>query len=128
VLGIPGIANKKTTTALAFLGLFLAGAVAGHIAWPLAGLYLGLSGLSFVAYAIDKRAARRRRRRTPESTLHTLAICGGWPGAIVAQETLRHKTHKPAFRRWFWLTVLANIAALGTLLLAQHGEPLRAWL
>ena len=31
-------------------------------------------------------------------------------GAL-AQQTLRHKSAKPAFRRIFWLTVVVNVAA-----------------
>lgn len=110
--------RKKTLAALIFLGLIVVAALAGRIPWPLAGLYLAMSTISVAAYAIDKRAARRQRRRTPESTLHTLAICGGWPGAVLAQEALRHKTRKTAFRRLFWLTVVVNLAALAGLLLA----------
>ena len=69
----------------------------------------------------DKAAARQGRWRTPESTLHTLALVGGWPGALVAQRVFRHKTTKQPFRTIFWFTVVANCAALAWLLL---GHPL----
>jgi uncharacterized membrane protein YsdA (DUF1294 family) len=36
-------------------------------------------------------------------------LVGGWPGAIVAQQMLRHKTSKVSFRVAFWLTVLVNV-------------------
>lgn len=114
------MARQRTSVALLFIGLIVAAALTGRIAWGLAGLYLGMSAISFVAYAVDKHAARRQRRRTPESTLHTLAICGGWPGALLAQEVLRHKTRKTAFRRVFWLTVVVNVAVLAGLLLAPN--------
>ena len=75
-------------------------------------LYLAASLICFMTYQADKSAARRGRRRTSESTLHFLALTGGWPGAIVAQQFLRHKTTKASFRATFWVTVLANVALL----------------
>lgn len=47
--------------------------------------------------------------RTQESTLHGLSLIGGWPGALIAQQSLRHKTRKEEFRFVFWLTVVINI-------------------
>ncbi|MGB5290520.1 MAG: cold shock and DUF1294 domain-containing protein [Lysobacterales bacterium] len=61
-------------------------------------LYLAASGFTFLVYAKDKWAARRGRWRTKESTLHTLALIGGWPGAVIAQQLLRHKSRKDAFQ------------------------------
>ena len=73
---------------------------------------LVLSVLLFAVYWQDKRAAQAGRWRTPESTLHLLALLGGWPGAALAQHWLRHKSAKPGFRRMFWVTVLLNLLAL----------------
>jgi len=73
--------------------------------------YLLASAVAFVGYGLDKVAARERRRRTPEATLHFLGLIGGWPGALVAQQLLRHKTSKPGFIAVFWLTVALNVAA-----------------
>jgi len=73
-------------------------------------LYAGASVLCFVLYAVDKGAARAGRDRIPESTLLGLGLVGGWPGALVAQQALRHKTVKRAFRIRFWLSVVANVA------------------
>ena len=77
----------------------------------IAAAYAGMSLLTFIIYAIDKAAARAQRRRTPESTLHLLALACGWPGALLAQQWLRHKSSKARFRGVFWLTVVANVAA-----------------
>ncbi|UYO74221.1 DUF1294 domain-containing protein [Halomonas qinghailakensis] len=65
---------------------------------------------------MDKRAAVKRRRRVSEKTLHLMALAGGWPGAWLAQQRLRHKTQKTRFRRLFWVTVVLNVAALSGLL------------
>lgn len=92
-------------------------AIAGQ-SWLLAlpAVYLAASMLAFLAYALDKSAARNRRWRIPERHLHLLSLLGGWPGAWAAQQLLRHKTSKRAFQRVFWTTVLVNCAALSYLL------------
>ena len=74
-------------------------------------LYLGASLITFLAYAMDKAAAARRAQRISEKTLHLLALAGGWPGALLAQQFLRHKSTKVEFRSVFWATVLVNVGA-----------------
>ena len=71
-----------------------------------------LSVVAFLMYRADKSAATQGRRRTPESTLHTVDIVGGWPGALVARRVFRHKTVKQPFRSIFWVTAVANCVAL----------------
>jgi uncharacterized membrane protein YsdA (DUF1294 family)/cold shock CspA family protein len=71
-------------------------------------LYLVASLLTFIMYALDKSAAKTGAWRTQESTLHLLSLVGGWPGALIAQQTLRHKTRKQSFRSIFWVTVVLN--------------------
>jgi uncharacterized membrane protein YsdA (DUF1294 family) len=83
-------------------------------AWP--GLmYAGASAVCFIFYAIDKSAAKAGRWRTPESTLLLLGLCCGWPGAILAQQWLRHKTSKHCFQLAFWATVAVNLAVFAWL-------------
>ncbi len=79
---------------------------------PILLAYLGLSATTFVAYALDKRAAMTGQWRISENTLHLLALAGGWPGAMLGQRLLRHKTSKRSFLRVYWLTVLLNLALL----------------
>ncbi|HAT30975.1 MAG TPA: DUF1294 domain-containing protein [Janthinobacterium sp.] len=97
---------------LALFGILYAGAT---LAWDVpalaAALYLALSLLCFGAYALDKSAAKAGRRRTPESTLLLLGLAGGWPGAVLAQQWLRHKSSKVSFRFKFWISVALNCAA-----------------
>jgi uncharacterized membrane protein YsdA (DUF1294 family) len=88
--------------------------------WPALGwvalVYLVGSVVAFVMYAVDKAAAQHRgQRRIPERTLLMIAAVGGWPGSIVAQQTLRHKTRKQSFRRAFWATVVLNLVVLAAL-------------
>ena len=86
----------------------MSGILPNYVLWWL----LGVSVMSFVMYAKDKAAAKKSSQRTPESTLHTLALVGGWPGALFAQELLRHKSRKKSFRTVFWVTVFLNVVAL----------------
>ena len=76
------------------------------------GAYLLVSMITFIAYAIDKSAAQAGRWRTSEASLHMLALLGGWPGALLAQQILRHKSSKGSFRVTLWFTVLVNCAGL----------------
>jgi uncharacterized membrane protein YsdA (DUF1294 family) len=71
-------------------------------------------------YGDDKSAAEQGRWRTSESTLHTIAPMGGWPGALLARRTFRHKTTKQAFRTIFWSTVIANCVALAWFVYEAH--------
>jgi uncharacterized membrane protein YsdA (DUF1294 family) len=96
-----------------------------NLKWALASWwaisYLALSLLSLLIYAIDKSAARAGRQRIPENSLHVVALLGGWPGALLAQQWLRHKSSKLSFRIVCWCTVVLNIAVfmlLNTPLLA----------
>ena len=82
------------------------------------GAYMTMSMATYIVYWGDKRAARLGRSRVPERTLHLLSLACGWPGALLARQTLRHKSAKPVFSRIFWLTVILNW--LGFTLLALH--------
>ncbi|MBC7836101.1 MAG: DUF1294 domain-containing protein [Phycisphaerales bacterium] len=70
------------------------------------------SVVAFAAYGLDKRAACRDRRRTPERALHGMSLLGGWPGALVAMRVFRHKRQKAAFARVFWVTVAVHVAVV----------------
>jgi uncharacterized membrane protein YsdA (DUF1294 family)/cold shock CspA family protein len=74
-------------------------------------VYVGLSLLSLLAYAIDKSAAVGGRWRSSEQSLLLLGLVGGWPGGLIAQKLLRHKVSKASFQTAFWGTVALNVAA-----------------
>lgn len=87
-------------------------AIAGRL-YPWVPAWYALASLvAFLAYWLDKADAQRGRWRTPERALQTLALVGGWPGAWIAQQVLRHKTRKPSFQATFWACVVLNLAAL----------------
>jgi uncharacterized membrane protein YsdA (DUF1294 family) len=77
--------------------------------------YIVASVVTFAVYAADKSAARRGSWRTPETTLHLLSVLGGWPGALLAQRMLHHKSFKRSFQLVFWLTVAVNCSIVALL-------------
>ena len=109
-------AQRSSTPAILFATLFLTAigvsVVTGNLSEKLLFGYVVLSVVTFVAYAVDKSAAQRGAWRTSEGTLLILGLAGGWPGALIAQEKLRHKSKKTSFRAAFWFTVLVNSVAL----------------
>jgi uncharacterized membrane protein YsdA (DUF1294 family)/cold shock CspA family protein len=101
----------------AFLLVFLIVTILWRIPNWVAGLYLAASVVCFITYAIDKSAAMAGRWRVSESTLILLGLVCGWPGAIIAQQILRHKSNKASFRSAFWGSVVLNV--LGFLALSS---------
>ena len=93
-----------------------------NLSFYILAIYFGLSLLTFFIYAGDKSAAEARRWRTSENTLHLFALLGGWPGALLAQNWLRHKSKKTSFQAMFWLTVILNCSALYFIL--KNGDAL----
>jgi uncharacterized membrane protein YsdA (DUF1294 family) len=112
----------------AFIGIVGVSVLAGKLPPLVLGLYLVSSAVAFAAYAVDKAAARNNLPRTRESTLHLFSLAGGWPGALFAQRTFRHKSKKPSFQMVFWSTAVINCSILGWLLLSSGANALRALL
>lgn len=48
-----------------------------------------------------------------------------WAGALIAQQTLRHKSKETSFRTVFWITVLINCEALAWLHTESGQETVR---
>jgi len=69
------------------------------------GCAVGLSIIGFLMYWLDKLRARHGQWRVAETTLHLVALCGGWAGAFLAQRHFRHKTGKLRFQLIFWMIV-----------------------
>jgi uncharacterized membrane protein YsdA (DUF1294 family)/cold shock CspA family protein len=120
--------NFPPLFAVLFLAFIAAMVFAGRLPYAVLWLYLGASLIAFVAYAFDKSAAIDARWRTQESTLHLLGLIGGWPGALAAQQLLRHKSRKVSFQAVFWVTVAVNSCGFGWLLTAAGTDALRAFI
>lgn len=79
-------------------------------ATSLLGLYFFWSPIAFGVYLRDKRLAVAGSRRVPERNLHFLEIVGGWPGALLAQRLLRHKSRKHGYQFVYWSIVFVHCA------------------
>lgn len=123
-----GQSNVSLMLTVAFLVFVAGSAFAGKLPTAVAWFYLAASLVAFVAYALDKSAARSDQWRTKESTLHLFALAGGWPGALAAQRLLRHKSRKQSFQIVFWATVILNCCALAWFFSESGAEALRSML
>ena len=111
--GSSGYSRIPPLFACGFLLLVAAAALSGKLPKVVLALYLAASVITFFAYAVDKSAAMNKRWRTQESTLQLFALLGGWPGALMAQRLLRHKSKKTSFQAVFWSVVVINCGVLG---------------
>lgn len=108
--------KKRLFVGVGFYLVLILLAAMHKLSWLVVGWYAVLGLVTYLMYAKDKAAAQRNEWRTPESTLHLLSVFGGWVGAMVAQNYLRHKSQKVDFRMTYYLTVLINLAGLLVLL------------
>ena len=108
-----GVRNVRLKLLVLGVLCLLPGLGAAQMAWndqswlPLA-LYPAVSLISLLLYWQDKQQARTQTWRTPENVLHASELCGGWPGALVAQQLFRHKTRKVSYQLVFWGIVLLH--------------------
>ena len=101
----------RKTISIAFFVVLILAVVAKSTPVFVLVAYAVMSAITYLIYASDKSAALHKEWRTQESTLHLLSFACGWPGALIAQDRLRHKSRKTDFQFTFWITVAANIAA-----------------
>ena len=110
----PAAAPRDDGRVLLLIPAFACLVLIVHLMWHLPnwfwGAYSAMSTATFIVYWLDKRASVRGGWRVAEGTLHWLSLACGWPGALLAQHLLRHKSAKQKFRRIYWLTVAVNIA------------------
>jgi uncharacterized membrane protein YsdA (DUF1294 family) len=106
-----------------FVVIYIIVAILWHPPYWVLFLYLGTSLLCILIYSADKSAAAEGRWRVSESALLLLGLAGGWPGAILAQRLLHHKTRKRSFQSAFAGSVVVNILAFVIL-----SSPFLAWL
>ena len=112
--------------AACFLAIVGISVFSGKMPLLILGLYIMASLATFLWYAKDKSAARKGAWRTPESTLHLMSLVGGWPGALIAHQMLRHKSKKQPFRLIFWITVMLNCGAFTWLFTPEGAETLHS--
>ena len=114
--------------ALFFIALAVLTYVVPLIPQFIIALYAVASVITFIAYAADKAAAKKGGWRTAEAKLHSLSLLGGWPGALLAQQTLRHKSSKEEFQGVYKSTAILNIAVTAWRLTPRGPELTMAFL
>ena len=112
-----GLATKGwETSSIVALFIFAISYLVLTAVWNLSiyvgAAYLGMSIVCAGFYWHDKASAQRGEWRTSEDALIIMGVFCGWPGAIVAQQLLRHKTTKQSFRVMHWISVTFNLAIL----------------
>ena len=80
--------------------------------------------ISFAAYGIDKRKARKDKWRIPESTLLMLAFIGGALGALAGMMVFHPKTKHWKFKILVPLFLLLQLALAVWLMYRSMAQPL----
>lgn len=73
-------------------------------------IYLFMSLVCFILFFIDKKRSETNGWRIREYYLHLVELLGGWPGALLGQKFIRHKTKKISYRIILWLIILVHAA------------------
>lgn len=83
-------------------------------------IYLILINLiTFLAMYIDKRKAKKGKRRIPEKTLFIFVGLGGGIGGILGMYLFRHKTKKTRFVIGFPAIVIFEVLVVIAILVAN---------
>ncbi|MCK4587986.1 MAG: DUF1294 domain-containing protein [Gammaproteobacteria bacterium] len=90
-------------------------------------VFISSSVLTYIAYSKDKSAAINGEWRVSENTLHLFSVLCGWPGAIIAQQKLRHKTKKTSFLIIFWIALFVNVGVFSWLHTQQGSSVLHSY-
>ena len=75
--------------------------------------------ITFLAMYIDKRKAKKGKRRIPEKTLFVLVGLGGGIGGILAMYLFRHKTKKTRFVIGFPAILIFEVLVVIAILVAN---------
>ncbi len=73
---------------------------------PLFAYLIAINASTFLLYGYDKLIAPTKLLRIPEWNLHGVALLGGSPAGLLAQQFFRHKSIKGSFQLVYWLIVL----------------------
>ncbi len=74
--------------------------------------FLLINIVSYIVMTLDKKRAKKEKKRIPENVLFTLAILGGGLGAIISMKRHVHKTKKKSFTIGMPITATLNILTL----------------
>lgn len=78
----------------------------------LAYYLIAMNFAAFAMFGIDKARSEAGEWRIRESTLLTLALFGGLPGALAGRSLFRHKTRKRSFNEALRLVMVLYLLAM----------------
>jgi uncharacterized membrane protein YsdA (DUF1294 family) len=90
--------------------------LAGGLVFLATLFVLALNAWVMLRFWQDKQRAIMQSRRIPESSLLSLALIGGTPGAYLARHLFRHKTRKQPFSSQLNLIAVVQLVMLGALI------------
>lgn len=90
--------------------------IISHVYLYIAAYLLTVNLIGLFCMYRDKRKARKRQWRIPESTLFLIALIGGSIGCIIGMYLFRHKT-----RHWYF------VYGMPAILLMQLGVIIALW-
>lgn len=88
-----------------------------HVYLYIAAYLLAVNLIGLFCMYRDKRKARKRQWRIPESTLFLIALIGGSIGSIIGMYLFHHKT-----RHWYF------VYGMPAILLMQLGVIIALWI
>ena len=106
------LTSRRGLTAIVLLSVVIGLFLLANLPLEILGWLVLLNLITYAVYRQDKRKAQQGEWRTTENTLHLLSLLGGWAGALLAQQILRHKSSKAEFLSIFWLTLVINFSLL----------------
>ena len=116
---------------IAFIASFFIVMKTGSILLGVSLAYVVNSLFTILLYWDDKHCAKNSYWRIPELVLHLWELLCGWPGALIAQKAFKHKGSKVSFLVVFWLCLIVNVIAVGSLIYfgysADLGTRLNQW-
>lgn len=90
--------------------------IISHVYLYIAAYLFAVNLIGLFCMYRDKRKARKRQWRIPESTLFLIALIGGSVGCIIGMYLFRHKT-----RHWYF------VYGMPAILLMQLGVIIALW-
>jgi uncharacterized membrane protein YsdA (DUF1294 family) len=68
--------------------------------------------ITFILFSLDKKRAKSRQWRIPESTLLFVSLLGGAVGGLIGMQIFKHKTKKMKFVIGMPIILVFNIMIL----------------
>lgn len=75
-----------------------------------------INAINFLLFGIDKKRARKREWRIPESALLFISLLGGALGGLIGMNFYKHKTKKMKFNIAMPVILILNIIIIQYLL------------